>query len=112
MKMKMTRIWIVGYLLAAGCATRECGWTETSIGVGRYSVKPPEGITQITGTNSNPTIWVHECGRIQVQVKSLDGTRQGDVWINWLDATVNDEITEKTIVEPPAGGDGKPAPQP
>ena len=97
MKMKTKGLWIIVTLLAAGCTTQVPGWTEKPIGLGRYAVVPPQGITQITGTNCNPTILIHECGKIQVQVKSWQGNRQGSIWINWLTGTVEDETTTNTV---------------
>ena len=101
MKMKIIGLCIAGALVSAGCAIRDPGWTETSIGLGRYSVVPPESITQITGTNSNPTIAIWGCGKIQVHVNAFHGQREGDIWIDWIQGTVRDEITTNSVVEQP-----------
>jgi hypothetical protein len=93
--MKTIGLWIACALLAAGCATTP-SWTEAKLGMGRYAVDVPH-ITAITGTNSNPTIWIHECGRIQVRVNSFEGGREGDIWINWIDGTVQDETTTNNV---------------
>jgi hypothetical protein len=103
--MKTTGLLIACVALVVGCRTT-AHRTEDALGVGRYAVDVPQ-VTAITGTNSNPTIWVHECGRIQVHVNSLSGNRRGDIWINWLDGTVCDETTERGTVEPPEGDAGK-----
>ena len=103
MKMKALGLWLATVFLAAGCRTSAPGWTEKPLGCGRYSVVPPEGITQITGTNSNPTIWIWDCGQIQVRVNSFKGNRQGDIWIDWLQGTVADETVDKGSVEPAPG---------
>lgn len=66
------------------------------MGIGQYSVDVPH-ITAITGATSNPTIRIHECGRIQVRVTSFQGGREGDIWINWIDGTFLDETTTNNV---------------
>lgn len=94
--MKTIGLLMLCAAVVSGCRTQAPGWTETTLGMGRYAVDVPH-ITAITGTNSNPTIWIHECGRIQVRLSSFEGGREGDIWINWIDGTVRDETTTNTV---------------
>lgn len=57
------------------------------LGEGRYPVDVPQ-VTAALGATNNPTIWIHECGRIQVRINPPEGGRRRDVWIDWTKGTV------------------------
>jgi hypothetical protein len=85
--MKALSMLLVCVAATVGCKTHQ-GWTEATLAEGRYQIDVPN-ITDIVGTNCNPIVWVHECGRIQIQVPtSFDGS-ETEVWIDWLDGTVS-----------------------
>jgi hypothetical protein len=105
-EMKIIALLTMCSLLAGGCRTHSPS-TEVTLSQGEYSVDVPH-ITEIIGTTNNPTIVIHECGKLQVRINSFEGTRKGDIWIDWIDGTVTDETTNDRDVDrdgsPPLGG--------
>ncbi len=80
-------------ILLTVCALVICGcrsytpWQEATLGEGRYWINVPN-VSEYTGTNCNPTVWIHECGRMQIDIAPANGGAHGEVWIDWTEGTI------------------------
>jgi len=98
---KSTILLLTVAILVAGCSSSRSNLDNTPLGEGKYRVDVPH-VTDVTGTNSNPTIQIHECGRIDITFDSFQGNRSGHVSLNWIDGLVT-TYTETNIVEQSTG---------
>jgi hypothetical protein len=72
-------------LIALLCGCRSpSGWTEATLGEGKYEISLPHLVADLGTTNNNPTLYIAECGRMWVEARPLSPGAASEVWVNWL----------------------------
>ena len=66
-------------LFVAGCAgpLADAYWKDADIGMGCYSVVLPDSRPWSSETT---TLWIHDCGKIQISSESSNHTSHADTW--------------------------------
>lgn len=83
--------------LLAGCRSPTY-FTEATLAEGRYEICLPHLVADI-GSNHNPTVWVYECGRMEIDTAPLTPGNTGEIWVNWLDGTVHGVMSHSNVEE-------------
>ena len=78
-------------VVLVGCANQPSRQAELGVGEYRVTVPSVEAVC-----SNHPTLWVHDCGRVQVNTISYGGEHQLETWMDWPRGTVSVVVYDAT----------------